>query len=100
MIPTTNRPTVQVGVPNECPIQADFRPDIDLRFQFGEPACGVEVTFERLALERFLHLAVDLLAAPWPDGEPGETPLVMVRSVTHDTDDPDHEPPVLTVAGS
>jgi hypothetical protein len=70
VIAGTTHTTVQVGIPNDCAMQADVTPDIDLRFHFGEPECGVEVTFERLALERFLHLALDLLATPWPDEEP------------------------------
>ena len=81
MIPTTTHPAVQVGVPNECAMQADFTPDIDLRFEFGEPGHSVQVTFERLALERFLHLALDLLAAPWPDDQPGHIAPSVVRSV-------------------
>lgn len=81
MIPTTTHTTVHVGIPNECAMQADFTPDIDLQFQFGEPGRGVQVTFERLALERFLHLALDLLAAPWPDDEPGQVTQATVRTV-------------------
>jgi len=81
VIPSTTHTLVQVGIPNECAIQADFTPDVDLRFQFGEAGQGVEVTFERLALERFLHLAFDLLAAPWPGDRPDQNAPSAVRSV-------------------
>jgi hypothetical protein len=81
VIPSTTHAMIQVGIPNECAMQADFTPDIDLRFEFGEPGRGVEVTFERLALERFLHLALDLLTAPWPDDQPGQTAPSAVRSM-------------------
>jgi hypothetical protein len=81
VIPTATHTVVQVGIPNECAIAADFTPDVDPRFQFDEPGRGVEVTFERLALERFVHLALDLLSAPWPDEGPDQVSIPAVRSM-------------------
>lgn len=66
MITHTPCAAVQVEIPNSCTIRGDFTADVDLRFVFGDPRDGMQVVFERPALERFLHLALDLLATPLP----------------------------------
>lgn len=69
---------VQVDIPNSCAMRGDFTDDVDLRFLFGQLDDGVRVVFERPALERFIHLAIDLLATPLPDDEPDTTPRTVV----------------------
>jgi hypothetical protein len=69
MIASEPRAAVLVDIPNTCTMRGDLTADVDLRFVFGEPQHDVEVVFERPALERFIHLAIDLLATPMPDDE-------------------------------
>ena len=64
MIASDARATVQVDIPNTCTMHADFTPDVDLRFQFGQPGR-------------------DLLAAPAPDDEPGQTSQPAVRAAEY-----------------
>lgn len=69
MIAQEPRAAVRVDIPNTCTMRGGLTEDVDLRFLFGEPREGVEVVFERPALERFLHLALDLLATPVPEDD-------------------------------
>jgi hypothetical protein len=63
---TTNRPeaAVWLDIPGNCPISGEFTGDDDLHIVFGGLKDGVEVLFERPALERFVQLATELLALP------------------------------------
>ena len=67
MIAHTPTAVVRVDIPNTCTMRGELTPDVDLRFLFGEPRDGITIVFERPALERFVHLAIDLLATPCPD---------------------------------
>jgi hypothetical protein len=75
------QPATRVDIPDSCAMQGDFTPDTDLQFWFGERENGVAVTFERSALERFIHLAVDMLATPLPDDDSADGPSPDVRRV-------------------
>jgi hypothetical protein len=67
MITHKPRAVVRVDIPNTCTMRGELTPDVDLQFLFGESRDGITIVFERPALERFVHLAIDLLATPWPD---------------------------------
>lgn len=70
MIASELQALVQADIPDTCDMYGGFTKDADLRFVFGEPDKGLQVVFERPALERFVHLAVDLLSTPLGEDPP------------------------------
>lgn len=77
MIASEPQANVWLDIPNTCRISGEFTEDCDIRVTFGEPHDGARVVFERLALERFLHVALDLLATP--PSEAGEAIVTAER---------------------
>ncbi|MFC4856859.1 hypothetical protein [Actinophytocola glycyrrhizae] len=70
---TTSRPgaAVWLDIPEDCRMSGEFTGDHDLHIVFGDVKDGVEMLFERPALERFVKLATELLTLPIPV-DPGE----------------------------
>lgn len=73
---TTNRPeaSVWLDIPDDCRMTGEFTGDYDLHIVFGDLKDGVEMLFERPALERFVKLANELLAVPVPDDPRADLP--------------------------
>lgn len=63
---TTNKPeaAVWLDIPEDCRISGEFTADYDLHIVFGDLKDGVEMQFQRSALERFVQVATELLTQP------------------------------------
>ena len=70
--------SVWVDIPGHCRIQGEFTGDLDVHVMFGEPGDGVNVLFERRALERLVDLAKELFAAPLPEDPADDLPKINV----------------------
>lgn len=79
---TTNKPeaAVWLDIPADCRMTGEFTGDFDLHVVFGDIKDGVEVMFERPALERFVTLANELLAVPLPDDAKADLPTLHAPS--------------------
>lgn len=73
---TTNKPeaAVWLDIPEDCRISGEFTGDLDIHVVFGDVKDGVEMLFERPALERFVTLANELLAVSIPDDPKTDLP--------------------------
>jgi hypothetical protein len=76
MSPNPPEKTVWLDIPEDCRIRGEFTGDLDIHIVFGSSSDGVEMLFERLALERFVHLANELLAVPLPDDPKADLPIL------------------------
>jgi hypothetical protein len=67
----TDRPKASawIDIPDSCPMRGEFTGDDDIQVMFGDPNDGVNVLFQRPALERFVQLANELLAVPIPEDD-------------------------------
>lgn len=74
MIPNPPEKSVWLDIPEDCRMSGEFTGDRDIHLTFGNPSDGVDVLFERLALERFVQLANELLALPIPDDPKADLP--------------------------
>jgi hypothetical protein len=74
----TNRPetAVWLDIPEDCRMSGELTGDYDLHIVFGDLKDGVEMLFERPALERFVKLANELLAQPIPDDPKQDLPTL------------------------
>jgi hypothetical protein len=79
----TNVPekAVWLDISGDCQISGEFTGDYDVHVMFGDRQDGVEVLFERLALERFVQLANELLALPLPDDPTDDLPRLHAPAV-------------------
>jgi hypothetical protein len=79
---TANRPgaAVWLDIPEGCHVSGEFTGDYDLHIVFGDLKDGVEMLFERPALERFVRPARELLAVPIPD-DPDVAPAKLTAHV-------------------
>jgi hypothetical protein len=66
--------SVWLEIPDACGIRGEVTSDLDFEFMFGGRNDGVELVFTRTALERFVTLANELLAAPIADDPRSELP--------------------------
>lgn len=57
MIPNPPEKTVWLDIPEDCRIRGEFTGDLDIHVMIGNPSDGVNMLFERPALERFVYLA-------------------------------------------
>ena len=80
---TANKPeaAVWLDIPEDCRMSAEFTGDHDLHIVFGDRNDGVEMLFERPALERFVALATELLALPIPDDPREDMPKLYAPPV-------------------
>jgi hypothetical protein len=65
---------VWLDIPGDCHISGEFTGDYDIHVMFGGPRDGVDLLFKRIALERFVALATELLAVSVPDDPHTELP--------------------------
>jgi len=74
-----NSPQVSVwlDVPDNCRIQGEFPGARDIPITFGEFGSTQNLLFEREALERFVKMASNLLAAPLPEDRKAELPVLV-----------------------
>lgn len=77
MIPDSPRSSIWLDIPDTCRIRGEFTGDYDIQVMFGSSSDGATVLFERLALERFVRLAMDLLAMPLPDNPKDGLPAIV-----------------------
>lgn len=77
MMPDPPQASVWLDVPEDCRMRGEFTGDRDIHVMFGNPDDGVNVLFERPALERFVEMANELLAVPLPDDLKAELPVVV-----------------------
>jgi hypothetical protein len=72
----TNKPeaAVWLEIPEDCRISGRFNSHDVVHIVFGDLKDGVEMMIERLALERFVVLANELLAEPVPVDSNGDSP--------------------------
>ncbi len=68
-------------VPEDYRISGEFTGDYDIHVVFGDLNDGAEVLFERVALERFVQLANELLALPIPDGSKADLPRLYAPAI-------------------
>jgi hypothetical protein len=66
--------SVWLEIPDACGMRGEVTSDLDFEFMFGGRNDGVELVFTRTALERFVTLANELLAAPISDDPRSELP--------------------------
>lgn len=80
----TNRPKAStwLDIPDSCHMRGEFTGDLDIQVMFGDPGDGVNVLFERPALERFVNLATELLAIPIPDDSEAGLPKLHAVDTT------------------
>lgn len=71
---------VWLDIPDACRMRGEFDPDRRLEFMFGGLRDGVNVVFERQALERFVTLANTLLAVPVSDDTQADLPKLELLS--------------------
>lgn len=78
-----NRPekSVWLDIPGTCHMRGEFTGDDDIHVMFGDPSDGVDVLFERPALERFVQLATELLAVPVPDDPKADLPRLHAPAI-------------------
>lgn len=76
MIPDQPQTSVWLDIPDTCRMRGEFTGDFDIQVMFGDPYDGVTMLFERLALERFVRLAGELLAVPIPDNSKASLPVI------------------------
>ena len=81
MIPNAPEKVVWLDIPGDCRIRGEFTGDYDIHIAFGDPKDGVDVLFERPALERFTQLAGELLALPIPDDPKADMPKLDAPTV-------------------
>jgi hypothetical protein len=74
MMPDAPDKSVWLDIPETCRMRGEFTGDYDIHVMFGDPRDGVNVLFERAALERLVRLGIDLLAVPIPDDPKAELP--------------------------
>lgn len=70
--------SVKVTVPEYCRMRGVFTSEQNIQITVGKNADGVTLRFDRLALEQFADLALELLAVLHV-GEPPERPVRIVR---------------------
>lgn len=56
-------------------MHGEFTGDRDIFVRFGDLSDGVELLFERPALERFVKMANELLAVPLPEDPRADLPV-------------------------
>jgi len=76
MIPDVPEKSIWVDIPETCRIRGEFTGDYQIQIMFGNTGDGVNILFERLALERFAQLATELLAVPIPDDTNADLPMI------------------------
>lgn len=81
MIPNAPEKSVWLDIPDSCRMRGEFTGDLDIHVMFGDPNDGVNVLFERPALERFVLLANELLAVPLPDDPKVDLPILTAPGV-------------------
>jgi hypothetical protein len=70
--------SIWLDIPDDCRIQGEFNGDLDIQFTFGVFGSGQQnMLFEREALERFVKLASELLAAPLPEDHKATLPVLV-----------------------
>ncbi|GAB3432797.1 hypothetical protein [Actinophytocola sediminis] len=74
MIPNAPEKSVWLDIPDNCRMRGEFTGDHDIHLMFGNPDDGTNMLFERVALERFVQLANELLALPIPDDPKADMP--------------------------
>lgn len=81
---TANIPSkaVWLDIPGDCHISGEFTGDYDIHVMFGGPRDGVDLLFKRIALERFVALATELLAVPVSDDPKAELPKLHAPATT------------------
>ncbi|WP_154814986.1 hypothetical protein [Actinophytocola xinjiangensis] len=73
--------SVWLDIPESCRMGGEFTGDLDVHVTFGGPDDGVNVLFERAALERFVGLATELLACRIPDDPRADLPKLHAPAV-------------------
>ena len=81
MIPNKPEAAVWLDIPEDCRISGEFTADHEVHIVFGDRKDGVEMLFERPALERFVQLATELLAQPTPAGSRVDLPRLHAPAV-------------------
>jgi hypothetical protein len=74
---------VWLNIPDTCSMRGEFDPDHRLEFMFGGLRDGVNVVFERQALERFVTLANTMLAIPASDDTQVDLPKLQAPAVNN-----------------
>jgi hypothetical protein len=71
-----NRPKASawIDIPGTCRMRGEFTGDHDIQVMFGDPDDGVNLLFQRPALERFVKLANELLAVQMPSDSEADLP--------------------------
>jgi hypothetical protein len=76
VIPNVPGKWVWLDIPDTCRMRGEFTGDHDIQISFGDPKDGANVLFERVALERFVRLASDLLSASIPADSKADLPTL------------------------
>jgi hypothetical protein len=82
MIANHPKASAWIDIPNSCRMRGEFTSDHDIQVMFGDPDDGVNVLFQRPALERFVRLARELLAVPIPDDPEADLPKLYATDAT------------------
>lgn len=70
--------SIWLDIPEDCRIQGEFTGDRDIHITFGKFGQSQQnMLFEREALERFVKLASELLAAELPADYKAATPVLV-----------------------
>lgn len=78
MMTTPPQASIWLDIPDDCHIQGEFTGDRDITITFGTFGQGQQtVLFEREALQRFVKLANELLAAPLPADRKVDLPVLV-----------------------
>jgi len=76
VIPDQPQISVWLDIPDTCRMRGEFTGDLDIQVMFGDSDGRTVMQFERLALERFVRLAGELLAVPVPADRKAALPVI------------------------
>lgn len=67
--------SANLDVPNGCPISCRLNATNGIEFSIGTFRGGIEILFDRYALQRFTELATAALNEPIPANQPAARPI-------------------------
>jgi hypothetical protein len=68
--------SANIDIPNGCPMECRINMKGEIEFSIGTWQGGVEILFDRYALERFSELATTALAEPVPANPEAARPIL------------------------